>query len=199
MTLVQHQWSIIEELGRRWLGYWQREPNGRLLQGRSEGSFPMSRCDEVRWPPADWSSSSQRDLIKARQRDLPEVTCHSIVCSNFKCSYIVPVHPLVRLHSSAEVVLPPGMPQETVEAGREPEDGRALTPRAPSGWKAKRQDVPWRWPPLVSPPDSPASPLQALAVAGLSPLLRRSHSPTLFSRLCSTPPASPTGACVTYD
>uniref|UniRef100_A0A7N8YPJ0 Voltage-dependent L-type calcium channel subunit alpha n=1 Tax=Mastacembelus armatus TaxID=205130 RepID=A0A7N8YPJ0_9TELE len=34
---------------------------------------------------------------------------------------------------------------------------------------------------------------QALAVAGLSPLLRRSHSPTLFSRLCSTPPASPTG------
>ncbi|XP_056603541.1 voltage-dependent L-type calcium channel subunit alpha-1C isoform X5 [Triplophysa dalaica] len=32
---------------------------------------------------------------------------------------------------------------------------------------------------------------QALAVAGLSPLLRRSHSPTLFSRLCSTPPASP--------
>ncbi|XP_038594760.1 voltage-dependent L-type calcium channel subunit alpha-1C isoform X5 [Micropterus salmoides] len=33
---------------------------------------------------------------------------------------------------------------------------------------------------------------QALAVAGLSPLLRRSHSPTLFSRLCSSPPASPT-------
>ncbi|XP_015247107.1 PREDICTED: voltage-dependent L-type calcium channel subunit alpha-1C-like isoform X3 [Cyprinodon variegatus] len=33
---------------------------------------------------------------------------------------------------------------------------------------------------------------QALAVAGLSPLLRRSHSPTLFSRLCSTPPTSPT-------
>lgn len=32
---------------------------------------------------------------------------------------------------------------------------------------------------------------KALAVAGLSPLLRRSHSPTLFSRLCSTPPASP--------
>ncbi|XP_019732583.1 voltage-dependent L-type calcium channel subunit alpha-1C isoform X6 [Hippocampus comes] len=32
---------------------------------------------------------------------------------------------------------------------------------------------------------------QALAVAGLSPLIRRSHSPTLFSRLCSTPPASP--------
>ncbi|KAM8884318.1 voltage-dependent L-type calcium channel subunit alpha-1C isoform 4-T4 [Synchiropus picturatus] len=32
---------------------------------------------------------------------------------------------------------------------------------------------------------------QALAVAGLSPLLRRSHSPTLFSRLCSSPPASP--------
>ncbi|KAL2102517.1 hypothetical protein ACEWY4_001685 [Coilia grayii] len=34
---------------------------------------------------------------------------------------------------------------------------------------------------------------QALAVAGLSPLLRRSHSPTLFTRLCSTPPASPGG------
>uniref|UniRef100_M4A9M9 Voltage-dependent L-type calcium channel subunit alpha n=1 Tax=Xiphophorus maculatus TaxID=8083 RepID=M4A9M9_XIPMA len=34
---------------------------------------------------------------------------------------------------------------------------------------------------------------QALAVAGLSPLLRRSHSPTLFSRLCSTPAANPTG------
>ncbi|XP_037098583.1 voltage-dependent L-type calcium channel subunit alpha-1C isoform X6 [Syngnathus acus] len=34
---------------------------------------------------------------------------------------------------------------------------------------------------------------QALAVAGLSPLIRRSHSPTLFSRLCSTPPASPPG------
>lgn len=82
MTLVQYQWSIIEELGRRWLGYWQREPRGRLLQGRSEGSFPMRRCDEVRWPPADWSSGSQRDLIRARQRDLPEVTCHSIVCSN---------------------------------------------------------------------------------------------------------------------
>lgn len=32
---------------------------------------------------------------------------------------------------------------------------------------------------------------QALAVAGLSPLLRRSHSPTAFSRLCSTPPATP--------
>uniref|UniRef100_A0A8D0AUV7 Voltage-dependent L-type calcium channel subunit alpha n=1 Tax=Sander lucioperca TaxID=283035 RepID=A0A8D0AUV7_SANLU len=31
---------------------------------------------------------------------------------------------------------------------------------------------------------------QALAVAGLSPLLRRSHSPTLFSQLCSTPPAT---------
>ncbi|XP_036066050.1 voltage-dependent L-type calcium channel subunit alpha-1C isoform X12 [Oryzias melastigma] len=36
---------------------------------------------------------------------------------------------------------------------------------------------------------------QALAVAGLSPQLRRSHSPTLFSRLCSTPPASPAGRC----
>ncbi|MEQ2315248.1 hypothetical protein AMECASPLE_020217, partial [Ameca splendens] len=36
---------------------------------------------------------------------------------------------------------------------------------------------------------------QALAVAGLSPLLRRSHSPTLFSRLCSTPPANPTAQC----
>uniref|UniRef100_A0A671YWB7 Voltage-dependent L-type calcium channel subunit alpha n=1 Tax=Sparus aurata TaxID=8175 RepID=A0A671YWB7_SPAAU len=35
--------------------------------------------------------------------------------------------------------------------------------------------------------------VEALAVAGLSPLLRRSHSPTLFSRLCSTPPGSPTG------
>ncbi|XP_045066415.1 voltage-dependent L-type calcium channel subunit alpha-1C isoform X2 [Coregonus clupeaformis] len=34
---------------------------------------------------------------------------------------------------------------------------------------------------------------QALAVAGLSPLLRRSHSPTLFTQLCSTPPTSPTG------
>ncbi|MBN3287382.1 CAC1C protein, partial [Polyodon spathula] len=32
---------------------------------------------------------------------------------------------------------------------------------------------------------------QALAVAGLSPLMRRSHSPTLFSHLCSTPPATP--------
>ncbi|XP_026864503.2 voltage-dependent L-type calcium channel subunit alpha-1C isoform X13 [Electrophorus electricus] len=32
---------------------------------------------------------------------------------------------------------------------------------------------------------------QALAVAGLNPLVRRSHSPTLFTRLCSTPPASP--------
>uniref|UniRef100_UPI00398EFFF3 voltage-dependent L-type calcium channel subunit alpha-1C n=1 Tax=Pristiophorus japonicus TaxID=55135 RepID=UPI00398EFFF3 len=32
---------------------------------------------------------------------------------------------------------------------------------------------------------------QALAVAGLNPLLRRSHSPTQFSRLCSTPPATP--------
>ncbi len=33
---------------------------------------------------------------------------------------------------------------------------------------------------------------KALAVAGLSPLLRRSHSPTLFTRLCSTP-TSPSG------
>lgn len=33
--------------------------------------------------------------------------------------------------------------------------------------------------------------MQALAVAGLSPLLRRSHSPTAFSRLCSTPPTMP--------
>ncbi|XP_067906860.1 voltage-dependent L-type calcium channel subunit alpha-1C isoform X2 [Heterodontus francisci] len=32
---------------------------------------------------------------------------------------------------------------------------------------------------------------QALAVAGLNPLLRRSHSPTQFSRLCATPPATP--------
>lgn len=40
---------------------------------------------------------------------------------------------------------------------------------------------------------------QALAVAGLSPLLRRSHSPTLFSRLCSTPPASPTGKLVSQS
>nr|XP_032652259.1 voltage-dependent L-type calcium channel subunit alpha-1C isoform X16 [Chelonoidis abingdonii] len=33
---------------------------------------------------------------------------------------------------------------------------------------------------------------QALAVAGLSPLLQRSHSPTTFSpRLCATPPAGP--------
>ncbi|XP_029455730.1 voltage-dependent L-type calcium channel subunit alpha-1C isoform X4 [Rhinatrema bivittatum] len=32
---------------------------------------------------------------------------------------------------------------------------------------------------------------QALAVAGLSPLLRRSHSPTTFSRVCTTPPATP--------
>ncbi|KAM8973326.1 voltage-dependent L-type calcium channel subunit alpha-1C isoform 2-T2 [Pelodytes ibericus] len=32
---------------------------------------------------------------------------------------------------------------------------------------------------------------QALAVAGLSPLLRRSHSPTAFSHLCSTPPSRP--------
>ncbi|XP_067392332.1 voltage-dependent L-type calcium channel subunit alpha-1C isoform X9 [Emydura macquarii macquarii] len=32
---------------------------------------------------------------------------------------------------------------------------------------------------------------QALAVAGLSPLLQRSHSPTRFSRLCATPPAVP--------
>uniref|UniRef100_H2UWT8 Voltage-dependent L-type calcium channel subunit alpha n=1 Tax=Takifugu rubripes TaxID=31033 RepID=H2UWT8_TAKRU len=39
---------------------------------------------------------------------------------------------------------------------------------------------------------------QALAVAGLSPQLRRSHSPTLFSRLCSTPPASPTGTPCTH-
>uniref|UniRef100_A0A8C7KAP2 Voltage-dependent L-type calcium channel subunit alpha n=1 Tax=Oncorhynchus kisutch TaxID=8019 RepID=A0A8C7KAP2_ONCKI len=31
------------------------------------------------------------------------------------------------------------------------------------------------------------------AVAGLSPLLRRSHSPTLFTQLCSTSPTSPTG------
>uniref|UniRef100_A0A8C6ZZ81 Voltage-dependent L-type calcium channel subunit alpha-1C n=1 Tax=Nothoprocta perdicaria TaxID=30464 RepID=A0A8C6ZZ81_NOTPE len=32
---------------------------------------------------------------------------------------------------------------------------------------------------------------QALAVAGLSPLLQRSHSPATFSRLCATPPATP--------
>ncbi|XP_032894259.1 voltage-dependent L-type calcium channel subunit alpha-1C [Amblyraja radiata] len=32
---------------------------------------------------------------------------------------------------------------------------------------------------------------QALAVTGLSPLLRRSHSPTQFSRLCATPPTTP--------
>lgn len=28
-------------------------------------------------------------------------------------------------------------------------------------------------------------------MAGLSPLLQRSHSPTMFSRLCATPPATP--------
>lgn len=28
-------------------------------------------------------------------------------------------------------------------------------------------------------------------MAGLSPLLQRSHSPTTFSRLCATPPATP--------
>ncbi|XP_043564807.1 voltage-dependent L-type calcium channel subunit alpha-1C [Chiloscyllium plagiosum] len=32
---------------------------------------------------------------------------------------------------------------------------------------------------------------QALAVAGLNPLLRRSHSPTQFSRVCATPPTTP--------
>ncbi|XP_032974317.1 voltage-dependent L-type calcium channel subunit alpha-1C isoform X22 [Rhinolophus ferrumequinum] len=32
---------------------------------------------------------------------------------------------------------------------------------------------------------------QALAVAGLSPLLQRSHSPTTFPRPCATPPATP--------
>ncbi|XP_049741057.1 voltage-dependent L-type calcium channel subunit alpha-1C isoform X10 [Elephas maximus indicus] len=32
---------------------------------------------------------------------------------------------------------------------------------------------------------------QALAVAGLSPLLQRSHSPTMFPRPCATPPATP--------
>ncbi|XP_012587841.1 PREDICTED: voltage-dependent L-type calcium channel subunit alpha-1C isoform X13 [Condylura cristata] len=32
---------------------------------------------------------------------------------------------------------------------------------------------------------------QALAVAGLSPLLQRSHSPTSFPRPCATPPATP--------
>lgn len=32
---------------------------------------------------------------------------------------------------------------------------------------------------------------QALAVAGLSPLLQRSHSPTTFRRPCATPPATP--------
>ncbi|KAM5252685.1 voltage-dependent L-type calcium channel subunit alpha-1C isoform 10-T10 [Hipposideros larvatus] len=32
---------------------------------------------------------------------------------------------------------------------------------------------------------------QALAVAGLSPLLQRSHSPTTFPRLCATPSATP--------
>ncbi|XP_072915388.1 voltage-dependent L-type calcium channel subunit alpha-1C isoform X5 [Hemitrygon akajei] len=32
---------------------------------------------------------------------------------------------------------------------------------------------------------------QALAVAGLNPLVRRSHSPTQFARLCATPPATP--------
>ncbi|XP_048404382.1 voltage-dependent L-type calcium channel subunit alpha-1C-like isoform X6 [Stegostoma tigrinum] len=31
----------------------------------------------------------------------------------------------------------------------------------------------------------------ALAVAGLNPLLRRSHSPTQFSRVCDTPPTTP--------
>ncbi|XP_036870785.1 voltage-dependent L-type calcium channel subunit alpha-1C isoform X7 [Manis javanica] len=34
---------------------------------------------------------------------------------------------------------------------------------------------------------------QALAVAGLSPLLQRSHSPTTFLRPCTTPPATPSG------
>ncbi|XP_036763039.2 voltage-dependent L-type calcium channel subunit alpha-1C isoform X20 [Manis pentadactyla] len=34
---------------------------------------------------------------------------------------------------------------------------------------------------------------QALAVAGLSPLLQRSHSPTTFPRPCATPPATPSG------
>lgn len=33
--------------------------------------------------------------------------------------------------------------------------------------------------------------LQALAVAGLSPLLQRSHSPTTFPRPCPTPPVTP--------
>lgn len=32
---------------------------------------------------------------------------------------------------------------------------------------------------------------QALAVAGLSPLLQRSHSPTTFPRPCPTPPVTP--------
>lgn len=34
---------------------------------------------------------------------------------------------------------------------------------------------------------------QALAVAGLSPLLQRSHPPSTFPRPCATPPATPGG------
>lgn len=37
--------------------------------------------------------------------------------------------------SRTEIVLPSGMPQETVEARRLPEDGCALTPRTSSGKK----------------------------------------------------------------
>lgn len=66
-------------------------------------------------------------------------------------SYFLSFLLLLRLHSSATVVLPPGMPQETVEAGRQPEDGGALTPRTPSGWEAKGKHALWRLPTLRLP------------------------------------------------
>ena len=109
---------------------------------------------------------------------------------------------------SPEVVIPPGVSQETVEARCLPEDGRSLTPRTPSGLRCSQnqhkrcRSLSLCW--FLTGCHTLLLLLlhllliQALAVAGLSPQLRRSHSPTLFSRLCSTPPASPTGTTRTY-
>lgn len=108
-----------------------------------------------------------------------------------------------------EILLPSGVSQETVKTRRLPEDGCTPTPCTSSGrsWPQNKHKSSVtlkcsliQYAMMNSQPPCSSLTLfcalsssKALAVAGLSPLLRRSHSPTLFSRLCSTPPASPTG------
>lgn len=149
----------------------------------------MRWCEGIRWPSADWSSS-QWDLIRALQHEPPQVKLSSIICSSVNLSILPSFFFLVYIQARRS-----SFHLECLRRQSRPDVSQktAVPLHLVHHQVWKKNACFWRLRALLSLPDFPASPLQALAVAGLSPLLRRSHSPTLFSRLCSTPPASPTG------